>query len=869
MNASRVHDNNTRAQLAQSFNDFYLRITSPQVQQIGNYQIIEEIGEGAFGKVYLAKHVMLDVRVVLKCGLIDDPNIVREIFYHRHLKHKHIVKLFEVVRTEKHLWMVQEYCEGNELYYYVYEKRRIEYKKCRKLFFQIVCGVRYVHSLNLAHRDLKLENILLADTKRTTVKLTDFGFVREFDCHKRQFLSTICGTTVYMAPELIKNEQYSGFAIDIWALGVILFTLLYGEMPFEEDDILKTKFKIVHEEPHYRNDIPEGAIDLMKQMLSKDPRFRPTIIDVLNSSFLSPVYDRELKKRRISSNDTESVKSLTPLYTSGLPFQSKPEKLLLRRLKKLDISVSRLVDDLQQDRMTPLTALFELGLFKEQRSRKMMHYKRNRYKDARKSLRNSRQRMKSVLSLDQMSGSQPLDRIMSSLSLNNTRHSITKSNIPGLVHRDTDPDGSKIVASGYPDDETGENEDIPSEARLSKQNTGRTLTFENGSFKKKKKAESRRNSESRKSSKNSNLLNKLQFWKKKTDIDTPSELTISVDSSNGESPLQAPMAEKNDNSDIIQGMLNLQTNPNVNPSPFGIDGKIAGKTRALENESVELSPTYRPPVRHSSSLDLYIQKNSRTRPPSVISQASQISKLSQHSTILSESDLAAETDTETESEFEGLYDSSIDTSHYEAVGLRQSSSLVGSTSKPSHSSHRTHGRRVSSDNSNSSQTYFGRRSLSKLSSNSSDESYSVSSRAPESPKQGRFNKESRNNSIIGTDTLSRRTLLYPSLAKLYQTVLPHNDTCTRRAHSPPLFPKKMGVAFSQRPINERDIGSIHELMGQTGSATLKSTLQSNGRLNTPHNSKVVLSHREDTSFKTTKNNYGAHSVITEEDEDSI
>ncbi|PYD23777.1 hypothetical protein DND58_29655, partial [Pseudomonas syringae pv. pisi] len=97
---SRAYENNSTAQLAAQFNEFYLAITSPVVSQIGNYKIVEEIGEGAFGKVYLAQHVLLNAKVVLKCGLIDDPNIVREIYYHQQLKHKNIVKLYEVIKTE-------------------------------------------------------------------------------------------------------------------------------------------------------------------------------------------------------------------------------------------------------------------------------------------------------------------------------------------------------------------------------------------------------------------------------------------------------------------------------------------------------------------------------------------------------------------------------------------------------------------------------------------------------------------------------------------------------------------------------------------------------------------------------------------------
>ncbi|EGV65270.1 kinase-like protein, partial [Yamadazyma tenuis ATCC 10573] len=244
-----INNNNYASQLADDFNRFYIHITDRTLHQVGNYRIAHEIGEGSFGKAYLAHHVLLNTPVVLKSGLIDDPNIVREIYYHKQLKHRNIVRLYEVIKTETHLWLVMEYCQGNELYYLIYENRRLEYKQTQHLFFQIIQATKYVHSLNLAHRDLKLENILLADKKKSIIKLTDFGFVREFSPASRRLLSTMCGTTVYMAPEVLCGQKYNGFSADIWSLGIILYTMLYGQMPFEEDDELRTKYKIIHESP--------------------------------------------------------------------------------------------------------------------------------------------------------------------------------------------------------------------------------------------------------------------------------------------------------------------------------------------------------------------------------------------------------------------------------------------------------------------------------------------------------------------------------------------------------------------------------------------------------------------------------------------
>ena len=428
---------NNTAQLAAQFNDFYLEITSPKISQIGNYKIIKEIGEGAFGKAYLATHILLNINVVLKCGLIDDPNIVREIYYHKQLKHKNIVSLYEVIKTENHLWIALEYCQGGELYYYIYEKKRLELDECRNIFFQIVLGVKYVHSLNLSHRDLKLENILLADQKRTIVKLTDFGFIREFNPQSRKFLSTICGTTVYMAPELLTGQKYSGFAIDIWSMGVILYTMLNGMLPFDDDDEMKIQHKVINTEPMFYDHVPIDVNQLISKMLLKDPNQRPSLNEILNSSYLIDVYNKYLekgtKRNSSGSGDAESIISINQHYnTVDRPFEAKIEKDLLRKLQRISFDTEELKATMYNNEINLLTAFYELLLTQEysKKKQKYMREKKRKLYEAKKSLKKSRKRVKSVLSLsDQALGSQPLERIMSSLSIasnkNSSRHALT------------------------------------------------------------------------------------------------------------------------------------------------------------------------------------------------------------------------------------------------------------------------------------------------------------------------------------------------------------------------------------------------------------------------------------------------------------
>lgn len=617
MNGSaRINDQNLKAQLAAQFNDFYLQTTSPSISQIGNYRIIKEIGEGAFGKVYLANHILLNVDIVLKCGLIDDPNIVREVYYHRQLKHENIVKLYEIIKTERHLWLVLEYCEGNELFYYIYEQRKLDIETCKKIFIQILNGIKYVHSLNLSHRDLKLENILLADRKKKIVKLTDFGFVREYNPLKRQFLSTVCGTTVYMAPELLKNEKYLGFSIDIWSLGIILFTMLYGEMPFDEDDDLKTKFKIIHEDPLYKDSIPQDAINLLKKILSKDPHVRPNLTEILNSPFLND-YNKnsDIRSRRSSLyNDNESIISINQYYkTNSLPFQSKIERHLLKKLEKLNINIDYLQHCVLNGESNSLTAFYELSLQQEFTKKKSRYLKEKklRYYEAKKSLKKSRKKVKSALSLtdqNNTTNSQPLERIISSLSLtsnrnvsggtqngtsenpnksneytpqqsqtqnwiNSSTHNLNRnsmSNLNNSIQKDksnNDVNNENLVGGSIKPDlslnMTGSTSDSP---RFQK-----TVSFFTDDEKRRTSnvtALSSIGSENlKKRSKNNIILNKLQFWKRNrsnTDGDIPNDLSFINNNNKSSNSLnvqnQETFSSSNVNSTVNQSIPTAHQN---------------------------------------------------------------------------------------------------------------------------------------------------------------------------------------------------------------------------------------------------------------------------------------------------------------------
>ncbi|KAG0671519.1 hypothetical protein C6P45_000351 [Maudiozyma exigua] len=363
---TKAEQNNIKAIIGTSYNKLYSQFQSDDLCDVGNYKILDQIGEGSFGKVYLACHKLTHHKVVLKTSDKKDPNIVREVFYHRQFNYPHITKLYEVIVTETKVWMALEYCSGKELYDHLLKMKRIPINQCIELFSQICGAVYYAHSLNCVHRDLKLENILL--DKDGKAKLTDFGFTRE--CMTKSLLETICGTTVYMAPELTERKTYDGFKIDIWALGVILYTMMTGSMPFDEDDQVKMKWKIVHESPDYNSTvITEDAKDLLTQLLSKDPVQRPTMREILEHPFLKPYGSTILK-------DTDTI--LLKQRDATSRFHSKRERRLLKMLRRSGFDVHAIKNSVIKRKCDNLSGMWFLLLDQQSKHEHGLRPRRNK-----------------------------------------------------------------------------------------------------------------------------------------------------------------------------------------------------------------------------------------------------------------------------------------------------------------------------------------------------------------------------------------------------------------------------------------------------------------------------------------------------------
>ncbi|ORZ31791.1 kinase-like domain-containing protein [Catenaria anguillulae PL171] len=258
--------------------------------RIGAYEVIETLGAGSFGKVKLALHTLTNHKVALKfinkAKLAREhgmpQRVAREIDYLRFLRHPHIIKLYEVLHTPQDLVMVMEYA-GDELFHYISDRGRMAEHEARRFLQQLVSAVEYCHRHRIVHRDLKPENLLLDSQKN--LKVADFGLSNSL--RDGDFLKTSCGSPNYAAPEVILGKLYAGPEVDVWSIGVILYVMLVGRLPFEDEYIPALFQKISSGQYAIPAFMSPDARSLVQAMLIVDPLKRITLAEVRSHPFFT------------------------------------------------------------------------------------------------------------------------------------------------------------------------------------------------------------------------------------------------------------------------------------------------------------------------------------------------------------------------------------------------------------------------------------------------------------------------------------------------------------------------------------------------------------------------------------------------------
>ncbi|RMD42254.1 hypothetical protein DV735_g2872, partial [Chaetothyriales sp. CBS 134920] len=330
--------------------------------QFGDYILGQTLGEGEFGKVKLGWKRDGSTQVAIKLIRRDSvqnhpgrlPKIYREISILQDLAHPNIVRLHEMVETERHIGIILEYASGGELFDYILNHRYLKDPAARRLFAQLVSGVGYLHKKGIVHRDLKLENLLL-DQNRNII-ITDFGFANTFNpadtlsdeieynlsnkdfvrkfkldrldaqgMRRGDLMQTSCGSPCYAAPELVVSDSlYTGRKVDVWSCGVILYAMLAGYLPFDDDpanpegDNINLLYKYITTTPlTFPEYVSPHARDLLRRILVPDPRKRADLFEVARHSWLS-------EYQHVVSHVTSSTTNIADISNSTLTVATEP-----------------------------------------------------------------------------------------------------------------------------------------------------------------------------------------------------------------------------------------------------------------------------------------------------------------------------------------------------------------------------------------------------------------------------------------------------------------------------------------------------------------------------------------------------------------
>uniref|UniRef100_A0A665UMF9 non-specific serine/threonine protein kinase n=1 Tax=Echeneis naucrates TaxID=173247 RepID=A0A665UMF9_ECHNA len=274
--------------------------TSDEQPHIGNYRLLKTIGKGNFAKVKLARHVLTGKEV--RCNAqhhicmvhvttldVYFLQLFREVRIMKMLNHPNIVKLFEVIETEKTLYLVMEYASGGEVFDYLVAHGRMKEKEARAKFRQIVSAVQYCHQKCIVHRDLKAENLLLdADMN---IKIADFGFSNEFTLGNK--LDTFCGSPPYAAPELFQGKKYDGPEVDVWSLGVILYTLVSGSLPFDGQNLKELRERVLRGKYRIPFYMSTDCENLLKKFLILNPSKRGSLEQIMRDRWMNVGYEED------------------------------------------------------------------------------------------------------------------------------------------------------------------------------------------------------------------------------------------------------------------------------------------------------------------------------------------------------------------------------------------------------------------------------------------------------------------------------------------------------------------------------------------------------------------------------------------------
>ncbi|XP_037712862.1 uncharacterized protein LOC119549151 isoform X3 [Drosophila subpulchrella] len=374
------------------------KISVDKLLRVGYYELEKTIGKGNFAVVKLATNIVTKTKVAIK--IIDKTCLneeylsktFREISILKSLRHPHITRLYEVMESQSMIYLVTEYAPNGEIFDHLVANGRMKEPEAARVFTQLVSAVHYCHLRGVVHRDLKAENVLL--DKDMNIKLADFGFSNHYE--EGATLRTWCGSPPYAAPEVFQGLEYDGPKSDIWSLGVVLYALVCGALPFDGKTILELKSRVVLGKFRIPFFMSQECEQLIRNMLVVEPDRRYTVKQIIKHRWLSEWQSEMLEEERFEATSfapgSGTVSKSASTSSLGSVADSPPQLdsvVMTHMLQLPGLTADMIAQSVHEQRFDNIYAIYNLLQDKLQQKRRenqrLQHHASLAYSRSRKT----------------------------------------------------------------------------------------------------------------------------------------------------------------------------------------------------------------------------------------------------------------------------------------------------------------------------------------------------------------------------------------------------------------------------------------------------------------------------------------------------